>query len=241
MPDRMIRASICTSDTLNELSDFEERFWHRLIVNCDDFGRFDARPAILKGSLFPLADGKTKKDMADALNKLASVGLVELYTVDGKPFLHVVTWSKYQRSRATKSKFPAPDSTCCQLTSNVPVIEDEDDNRKSKTETTRAREVVDVVIQTSEAVRDFMNRVNPSTPYPMLQELAQYEKTLGTDVCKRAFDIALGEKKTTWSYVRGILRNCQSRGIRCLADWDALDAQREKKKQGGVDDDYYTR
>ena len=63
MPDRMIRASICSSDTLNELSDFEERFWHRLIVNCDDFGRFDARPAILKGSLFPLADGKTKKDM----------------------------------------------------------------------------------------------------------------------------------------------------------------------------------
>lgn len=237
MPDRMIRASICTSDTLNELSDFEERFWHRLIVNCDDFGRFDARPAILKGSLFPLADGKTKKDMADALNKLASVGLVELYTVDGKPFLHVVTWSKYQRTRATKSKFPAPDSTCCQLTSNVPVIEDEDesDNRKSKTKTktTRTRDVVDVVIQTSESVKDFLDRVNPSTPYPMLQELAEFEKTLGTAVCKRAFDIALGERKTTWSYVKGILRNCQSRGIRSLADWDALDAERERGKNGG--------
>lgn len=130
MPDRIIKESICTSETLSLLSDFEERFWHRLIVNCDDFGRFYANPAILRGKLFPLADGKTKKDMSDALNKLASVGLVELYTVDGKPFLHVVKWSKYQRTRAARSKFPSPDDgciqsssdTCCQLPSNVPVF-----------------------------------------------------------------------------------------------------------------------
>lgn len=230
MPDRMIRASICTSDTLNELSDFEERFWHRLIVNCDDFGRFDARPAILKGSLFPLMDGKTKKDMSDALHKLASVGLVELYTVDGKPFLHVVKWSKYQRTRAAKSKFPSPDGTCCQSTSNVPEDEDEDedesDNRKSKTKTTRAREAV--IVQTSEAVRDFLDRVNPSAPSKILQELAEYEKSLGTAVCKRAFDIAVGECKPSWNYVKGILRNCQRRGIRSLADWDDWEQQRDR-------------
>lgn len=118
MPDRIIKESICTSDTLNQLSDFEERFWHRLIVNCDDYGRFDARPAILKGRLFPLMESKTLKNIADALERLASVGLVELYEVDGKPFLHVVTWDKYQRIRAKRSKFPAPDSTCCQMTSN---------------------------------------------------------------------------------------------------------------------------
>lgn len=127
MPDRIIRESICTSETLNQLSDFEERFWHRLIVNCDDYGRFDARPAILKGRLFPLMEGKTQRNMADALQKLASVGLVDLYEVDGKPFLHVVNWDKYQRIRAKRSKFPAPenvhDDICCQLTSNVAVIQ----------------------------------------------------------------------------------------------------------------------
>lgn len=85
------------------------------------------------------------------------------------------------------------------------------------------------VVQTSEAVKDFLDRVNPSTPYSMLQELAEYEKILGTAVCKRAFDIALGEQKTAWSYVKGILRNCQSRGIRCLADWDALEQKRDKQ------------
>lgn len=123
MPDRIIRESICTSDTLNQLTDFEERFWHRLTVNCDDYGRFDARPAILKGRLFPLAEGKTQKNMTDALNKLASVGLVELYEVDGRPFLHVVTWDKYQRIRAKRSKYPSPDNACRQMPSNVPVIQ----------------------------------------------------------------------------------------------------------------------
>lgn len=123
MPDRIIKESICTSDTLNQLTDFEERFWHRLTVNCDDYGRFDARPAILKGRLFPLMDGKTQKNMTDALHKLASVGLIELYEVDGRPFLHVVTWDKYQRIRAKRSKFPPPDGICRQVPSNAPVIQ----------------------------------------------------------------------------------------------------------------------
>lgn len=86
------------------------------------------------------------------------------------------------------------------------------------------------VMRISEAVKDFVNRVNPSAPYTVLQEIAEYEKTLGTAVCKRAFDIALGERKTNWSYIRGILRNCQSRGIRCLSDWDAADTEHEKQK-----------
>lgn len=128
MPDRIIKESICTSETLNQLTDFEERFWHRLTVNCDDYGRFDARPAILKGRLFPLMDGKTQKNMMDALNKLASVGLIELYKVDGRPFLHVVTWDKYQRIRAKRSKFPPPDGTCRQMPSNVPVIQSESES-----------------------------------------------------------------------------------------------------------------
>lgn len=109
MPDRIIKESICTSDTLNALSDFEERFWWRLVVNCDDYGRFDARTAVLKSRLFPLMDGKTHKDMTNALRKLASVGLIDVYEVDGRPFLQVVKWDKHQRIRAKRSKFPSPE------------------------------------------------------------------------------------------------------------------------------------
>ena len=119
MPDRIIKESSCTSDTLNGISDFEERFWWRLVVNCDDYGRFDARPAVLKSRLFPLMDGKTNKNMADALRKLASVGLVKIYEVDGRPFLQVVKWDKHQRIRAKRSRYPSPnESVCCQLPSN---------------------------------------------------------------------------------------------------------------------------
>lgn len=123
MPDRIIKESACMSETLNQLSDFEERFWWRLTVNCDDYGRFDARPAILKSRLFPLMGGKTHKDMQKALTALASVGLVKLYEVDGRPFLQVVKWEKHQRIRAKRSKFPEPAVNCCQAPSNVPVIQ----------------------------------------------------------------------------------------------------------------------
>lgn len=128
MPDRIIRESICSSGTIDQLSWFEEVFFYRLTVNCDDYGRFDARPAILKSRLFPLKAGITEKTISEALNKLTTVGLAITYVCEGKPILQLVTWEKYQRTRATKSKYPdppTPDSTCCQLTSNVPVFESE--------------------------------------------------------------------------------------------------------------------
>lgn len=118
MPNRILKETICTSDTLDELSWFEEVFWYRLIVNCDDFGRFDARPAILKSRLFPLKGTVTEKSICDALNKLSTVGLVILYEYEDKPYLQLATWGKHQQMRATKSKYPAYTSSCNQLISD---------------------------------------------------------------------------------------------------------------------------
>jgi len=117
MPNRIIKESICTSDTIDQLSWFEEVFFYRLIVNCDDYGRFDARPAILKARLFPLKS-VTEKQIIDALNKLSTVGIVALYEYDGRPYLQLVTWEKHQQIRAKKSKYPAPDEICNQMISN---------------------------------------------------------------------------------------------------------------------------
>lgn len=108
MPDRIIKESICTSETLSQLSDFEERFWTHLTVCVDDYGRFDARAAILKSRLFPLRQGTTDRNISDALHRLSSVGLVDLYEVDGKPFLQLITWAKHQRIRNKRSKYPSP-------------------------------------------------------------------------------------------------------------------------------------
>lgn len=109
MPNRIIKESICTSDTIDQMTWFEECFWNRLIVNCDDYGRFDARPSVLKSRLFPLKERITLKDIEGALYKLADVGCVRLYACDGRPYLYLPTWEVHQQIRAKKSKYPAPD------------------------------------------------------------------------------------------------------------------------------------
>jgi hypothetical protein len=137
MPNRIIRESICTSDSIDKLSWFEEVLFYRLIVNCDDFGRFDGRAAVVKNRLFPLKENLTLKTVENALHGLASAGLVALYVFEGKRFLYLPTWGKYQTQRAKVSKFPSPDEgkqadeiTCKQMRADVPVFE----NRESRIE-----------------------------------------------------------------------------------------------------------
>ena len=112
MPNRIIKESICTSDNIDRLTAFEETVFVRLMVNCDDFGRFDGRAKILSSRLFPLKDISTE-DMEKALSSLVSADLVTVYEVNGKPYLHLNSWEKHQQTRATKSKYPAPDENIC--------------------------------------------------------------------------------------------------------------------------------
>lgn len=118
MPNRIIKESICTSDSVDQLSWFEEVLFYRLIVNCDDFGRFDGRTAVIKNRLFPLKDNLTIKSVESAINKLASVGLVALYVFEGKPYLYLPTWNEHQTIRAKRSKYPEPESICNQMISD---------------------------------------------------------------------------------------------------------------------------
>jgi len=52
LPNRFIKESICKSETLDKLTAEEERLFYRLIVNCDDYGRFDAKPSIVRMAAF---------------------------------------------------------------------------------------------------------------------------------------------------------------------------------------------
>lgn len=118
MPNRIIKESICTSDSVDQLSWFEEVLFYRLIVNCDDFGRFDGRTAVIKNRLFPLKDNLTIKSVETAINKLASAGLVALYVFEGKPYLYLPTWNEHQTIRAKRSKYPEPENICKQMISD---------------------------------------------------------------------------------------------------------------------------
>ena len=124
MPNRILKESICTSDSVDKLTWFEEVLFYRLIVNCDDYGRFDGRPSIIKSRLFPLKETLTTKTVSGAIKKLENVGLVTLYVFEGRPYLYLPTWDHHQSVRAKRSKFPAPEnvqasaSICMQMKSN---------------------------------------------------------------------------------------------------------------------------
>ncbi len=108
MPNRILKESICKSDDINSLSWFEEVLFYRLIVNCDDYGRFDGRPKIIKSALFPLKEAVRTDTIERALQSLSTAGIVLLYEVDGKPYLQLTAWSTHQRVRNSKEKYPAP-------------------------------------------------------------------------------------------------------------------------------------
>ncbi len=106
MPNRIIKESLCDSERIASLTDFEFRLWVGLITQADDAGRGDARPAYIKGHVFPFRERVTAKDIESALHALAAKGCVALYTVGGKPYFLFPSWARHQRIRECKPKFP---------------------------------------------------------------------------------------------------------------------------------------
>lgn len=110
MPNRILKESICTSDEIDGLTAFQETVFYRLIVNCDDYGRMDARPSILASKLFPLKRTSIRESqIEDALRALTSADLVKVYRVHGKPILQMNTWDRHQTIRAKTPKYPGPE------------------------------------------------------------------------------------------------------------------------------------
>ncbi|MCR5565999.1 MAG: hypothetical protein K6F61_04045 [Clostridiales bacterium] len=115
MPNRILKESICTSESIDSLTAYQEVFFYRLIVNCDDYGRMDGRPRVLASKLFPLCD-YNENLIIQTVQALEKENLITHYIVDGKPYIQMNTWDKHQQVRAKKSKYPSPSNiTCNQL------------------------------------------------------------------------------------------------------------------------------
>lgn len=142
MPNRILKESICSSEDLAQLDWAAEVFWYRLIVQCDDYGRMDARPAILRARCYPLALTRVSdQDIATWLRAFQDAGMIQLYAIEGKPFLRITSWERHQQVRAKRSKYPdmqASDSTCYQMPAYVPENSNPNPNRESESESTAA-------------------------------------------------------------------------------------------------------
>ena len=127
MPNRILKDSICTSPNVDALSREAEVFFYRLLVQCDDYGRMDARPAILRAKCYPLQiDRVGQGDVQAWLTELVAADLVTVYTADGGTYLQMRTWERHQQVRAKRSKYPpmqSSDINCNQVIANVPVIQ----------------------------------------------------------------------------------------------------------------------
>lgn len=121
MPNRIIREGFLTSDKVDRLSWVEECFYHRLLLAVDDYGRYHADPPLLIGKIMPRKIGNvSNQDIEKWLTACVTAGLVRVYGVDGKRYLEVLQFD--QRTRAKKSKFPAPDEEKLTLVSQMTVM-----------------------------------------------------------------------------------------------------------------------
>lgn len=238
MPNRLIKDTIRTSKKINSLSDFEFRFWTYLITYVDDYGRGSADPELINNIVFPRIGSLTEEEVSKTIDSLCSKGCICLYESDGEPYLYFPNWSKHQSVRNKRSKFPDPFDCECektkaleikrnQMNANVPVIQS-NPIQSNPNPNPNAREGENNNNQ--KAVNDYLNRINPEASPTSMRELMSFEESLGTDVCIRAFDIALDEKKTTWSYIKAILQNWKSRGIHCVADLEEMQTKRDEEK-----------
>lgn len=240
MSNRMIKDSMLSSDKIASLSDFEFRLWIGLILCVDDVGRGDARPAIIKGRVFPLRERVSMRDIEDALHGLAAKGCISLYTVDGKSYFWFPTWGKHQRIRDVKPKYPGPNDKmplCDSLRQTAadcgglpPETKTKTKPNQTETETKdedepRAREgggVIGVV----------EGRLGGGLTQRQKGELAVFIRDMGEECVVRALDAAQDAGQLKWSYVRGTLLRKQAQGVQSAEDWDKAEASFQAAKGG---------
>jgi len=108
---RSVHPDICVSETMARLPAELERTFVRLWTHCDDHGRCQDNPRLIRSAIYPLLDEITNDRMDSELTALQKAGLLMRYRVEGCGYLQVRSWSEFQHpNRPKKSKWPAPSS-----------------------------------------------------------------------------------------------------------------------------------
>lgn len=128
MGNRILKESICISEKLAKLSDFEYRLWVGLLTQADDYGCGDGRIPIIRNFVFPLRESVTVAEVGRAMKRLEKVGCIRTYEVDGAPYFWFPTWLEHQRLRSHKPRYPQPP----ELRAIVEAKREEESRKKAK-------------------------------------------------------------------------------------------------------------
>lgn len=127
MPNRLLKESYLTSESIAKLSFPERDLFIRIILICDDYGRTDARIPVLLARMYALDDQEyIKKHIKSWLATLEAQGKIRFYYADGYRYLYMPNWEKFQQVRSKQSKCPAPEDYVApsDITCNQPISDD---------------------------------------------------------------------------------------------------------------------
>jgi hypothetical protein len=130
MPNRILR-DWTDSEAVDLLSVFAERFFIRLIMKVDDYGRYSANVKLLKSTLFPLKTDVRETDIARWIAECEKSGLIALYCVASKEYVQILNFKQTLRQKT--QKYPSPENG--ELMHSIRLADDEQTHSRRMVET----------------------------------------------------------------------------------------------------------
>lgn len=104
MSNRIIR-DWTYSEKIHKLSPEAERFFTRLIMKVDDFGRYFGNYKLLNSNLFPLHDSVTTVDIERWVNECYEAGVLFRYEAESKPYIEIHDFNQ-KGLKVRRAKYP---------------------------------------------------------------------------------------------------------------------------------------
>jgi hypothetical protein len=211
MPNRILR-DWTDSEKVDLLSVHAERFFTRLIMKVDDYGRFSAGAKVVRAALFPLKSHEIREaDISRWLTECEAAGLIILYEINEKSYLEICNFK--QRLRQMIEKYPSNSKNDGHTTD----IRQSDDGLKQKPETRNQKKlhtafaadsesdlklkgIYDKIDKNKSSIFQFIKVNNPTfiEPYIDFWNLFAKEKSLSpvtkiSDSRKRKFSVRVRE------------------------------------------------
>ena len=156
MPTRYLKPGIRDSESIDNLSPQAENLFYRLLVSVDDYGRFDARPAMIKANCFPIKESMTINKCKDLIEELSNKKLIVVYEAFGKNVLQMSKWDNIPRSK--ESKYPSLADVGIQVHTDVYKSHTDAPLTETETKTETKTKTVDAPDGVSQSVwQEFVN------------------------------------------------------------------------------------